>query len=243
MGQTRITKDQYEILVSEFRKDPKNAKGAARAANVDTRTARRAYLTGWSRPTWARPIVDVIEAEQRQVRAKLAVLEEKKILERRDLHQDRQLAEYDAVTERAKEAQAVRASMSNAMTGLAVVGSFSDAAIKVARESARQVILKIEAGDLSWVDGLPILTRFVTMADRVNRVLRTSMEAARLHTGEPEKFVSLETRTKVDGSKAVAALGENDLKQAIMDLCEGNLSSEARRFLAWQSEENGGEVH
>jgi hypothetical protein len=133
--------------------------------------------------------------------------------------------------------------MSNAMTGLAVVGSFSDAAIKVARESARQVIEKIEAGELSWVEGLPILTRFVTIADRVNRVLRTSMEAARLHTGEPEKFVSLETKSKVDGSKAVAALGENDLKQAIMDLCEGNLTREARQFLQWQSGESTGEVH
>jgi hypothetical protein len=59
------SRDLYNRLVSAFREAGGVSRHAARLAGVHEKTARKAFLLGWPRYEWARPIQEVI-AEERE---------------------------------------------------------------------------------------------------------------------------------------------------------------------------------
>ena len=61
MARCRLTLEQYRRLLEAFREEPGNAARAARIAEVDPRTALRAWHRGWIAPPWARCIEQVVD--------------------------------------------------------------------------------------------------------------------------------------------------------------------------------------
>lgn len=243
MARTRITREQYGLLVESFRETPGNAHKAAEHAGIHYRTALRAWRDGWLRPEWARPIKDVLEQEQMRTRAKMQRLKTEEVLEPVEraarLRDDRAKAQLDIIEERAREAQGVRATFNNALMMLGNIGQFQKASVTMCKKAAEQILTDATAGNLTPVQSIKMLNALSLISKRVTEQFELSMEVLRKHLGEPEKLVGIVGElptTKVDGDQAINALGEERLKKAIMDLAQGVDSEEAQQLIEWQVE-------
>lgn len=232
------------MMLTSYRLNPGRYQTAARAAGVHFRTAKRAFLEGWDNPPWARPISEVLEEERVAARAASVEVAQATASARARQIEEREVARLDAAREAGREAQAVRASLSNALSLLANLGQLSQASLAVSRAAAEDMLKEVQAGKLRWRDAMPFLKTLSLVSVRATDQLRESMAAMRLHLGKPEQLVSVLTdgtpTTLVDGKAAVAELGEERMRQALMDIAQGNITPDVRKVIEWQFEKNGG---
>lgn len=246
----RITREQYEILVESFRDDPGHIEKARIAAKVHFKTAKRAWLTGWDRPPWARAIRDVFEQEKVSARARTHKLAHEAALEKAEkaarLRDEKERARIDAIEEKAREALGVRGSMNSALMMLGNFGRFQRASHEMCEKAAAGLLADVQANRLPWQDALRVLDRLALTGKRISEMFLQSMEILRKHLGEPEKLLGVvgTPDTRVDGSAALNAMGGVDaLKKAIMDVAQGVDSPEAERLIEWQVEVSSQAVH
>ena len=236
----RITRGQYDALLTAYREKPAEYTHAAERAGVRWRTAKRAWEEGWEIPVWARPIKTVLEEEQIAARAALRASEEKREAERAAdsavRRKERDLARLDSIEERAREAQSVRAAMSNAMSLLAVSGALSKSSIALAQRAAQDIVADAQGGRISWDRAIATLKSLAWLSVQASSVARSAMEMLRLHLGEPEQIVAVTGGSAFAPVElAIDALGEEQLRQAILDLANGQMTEVAARLVDFQS--------
>ena len=239
MASARITKKQYDAMVEAHRERPGVISHAARRAKVIHRTAKRAFEEGWPKPNWARPIKEILAEDAIAARAELYEKEEAAARRGAKLRDERDVAKLDAIHERAREAEGVRSALSTSLAMFANIGQFSAVSIEFSQAAAADLRKDILAKKVKWKDAVPFLKALSLISERAVGQLKESMEALRLHTGDPQKLLGVSfdgTNTNVDASKAAEALGEEALAKAIVDLAVGEVSPEVERFLTWQAE-------
>lgn len=240
MGTFRGTREQYDKMLAAYRERPGEHAYAARAAGVEVRSARRGWRGHWTSPPWARCFQTVIEEDQAAARAKLAREEAARAAVAPEIREVRKVAEFDAVAEKVREAEACRASMSAAIAGLAVTGTMSKARVALARRVSEELLAATIKGDVSWERALGILSKLQWLDAQAGSQLKNAMEVLRLHIGEPDKFIRVSGEaaaraTDVDGAGAVEALGgEANLRQAVIDLAEGRMTPLVERLIEYQ---------
>lgn len=237
MASAKITKDQYDKLVEAYRDKPQVYTHAAKAAGVDHRTARRAWLEGWDRPGWARPIAAVLKEEQTRIRAKLAEEEAARAKEGAARREVQAQAKVDAIEEHAREAQAVRGAMNTAITVLATAAQLSKAHVALGETVAKGILKEAAEGTLPWEKALVLLKQLTWMSGQATTLVKAAVEILRKHTGDPldHGAESAAPSTQVDADRMVAAMGgEDQLKKAIQDLLEGRMTPEAERMVTFQ---------
>lgn len=255
MPTTRLTKDQYDELTRAFRERPARYQHAARRAGVHFRTAKRAYHEGWERPEWARPIEEVLLDEKRAARAAsadaVAAAATAEAEGRARAVQEREAARLDAAREASREAEGVRAALSNALSLMGNLGQLSKASLALTRRAADDLLKEVNAGKVSWKEAMPFIKSLSLVGQRATHQLKEAMEAMRLHLGKPEQLIgvvdsSAGATTLVDGEAAVADLGEERIRQVLLDLAEGNITEDVEAVIGWQvarTEGGGDSVH
>lgn len=224
--------------MKSYREQPNAHAAASRQAKVDIRTARRAWRKGWDNPEWARRgIQDLLEDERLSVRDRLVRDEEKQAQAATKLRTQRQRAKLDAIEERAKEAQAVRAAMANAMGLLGMSAQLAQGAAPLIQQAARK---RASEGDMEWKEAVKLTSQLSNIGLRASTIMKTSMEMLRLHTGDPQQIIGvagMEQSHQVDAAATAQAMGgEEVLKKAINDLLDGNMTDEAQRLVEVQAE-------
>lgn len=241
MPKARISKEQHDLLVEAFRERPGVALHAAARAGVTYRTAKRAWDPGWPDPGWATPIRQLFEDEERSARAILASEQALQAKESAQIREERALARFDAARERAREAEGVRAALSNSLSLMANLAAFSRASIELSQKAAGQLLDEVAKGQVPWREAVLFLTKLSLVGERATSQLKETMTAIRLHLGEPEKFVGIVAgsgpTTDVDGRSAVQVLGEDRVRQAVIDIASGRMTEDAERLMAWQVEQ------
>lgn len=243
MATARISRTQYDLLLEAFRARPGNYSHASQAAGVTVRTARRAWLRGWERPDWARPITSVFTQEQIGARARM---EAQKADRAARLRAERDKARFDAEEERAREALAVRGSLNASLMLLGNIGQFSRVSQQLAKKAADDLARDIVEDRISWRDALKVQSQLALVAKRTSEQLEKSMEALRKHIGEPEKILGVASSTpttEVDEGLAHDRLGEEGLKKAVMDLVMGRVDSPEASALIELQANQGEAVH
>ncbi len=243
MPRARVTREQFDEMVRSFREKPGRFQPAARAADVHHRTAKRAWERGWDSPAWARPIREVILDEQRAARA----LNEEAVQAERGARarkvEERELARIDTARERTREAEGVRAAMSSALSLLANLGILSKASIAVSQAAAKDLLKDVAANKVTWRQAMPFIKTLSLVGERATQQLKGAMEAMRLHLGRPQEILGVidvsGPTTLVDGEAVVSELGEDRLRQAVMDLAEGNVTKDVEALVSWQVERTG----
>lgn len=240
----RIPKETYDKLLTSYREAPGAHVRAAKEAGVARLTARKAFERGWDMPAWARPIRQVLEEEKEQARIQLARMNAKEAGEhrryRRTVKPPPPEVVFDAVMEKAREAKAIQVAMTNAITTLHITNEFKEVAEQLSVNTVRSIMRKIRDQKISEKKAIALLQQIVLLSERSMKVLRHSMEALRLHVGDPEKIIQVvesSSMKKVDGQRALEALGADTLERAIVSLCKGEITEDARRFLTWQAEQ------
>lgn len=251
MPTARIDKATYDLLLNAFRERPGVYTFAAGKAGVSHKTARRAWTKGWERPTWAKPIEQIVENERMGARAILVAEEKVKTEEQfREARQAREqdLARIDAIEERAREAQAIRSAFSSSMTLFANLGLLSKASIEMSKKASEMILEDVKEGKIAWEKAIQNLYRLGRIGIQASEQLQNAMEMLRLHLGNPQKIVGVQESkvqsfTEIDPEKAANALGPERLRQALLDLAQGKMTEDVDRLIAWQVDEVAPHVH
>jgi hypothetical protein len=210
-----FTQDDYNTLVSAFRKVPGNISGASRLAGVAPKTARRGWNEGWPE-RHQKPIRVVLEEEAAEVRKRLeeAAERERKLEEReRALRPlvDGERERLGAIARREEWSKACAASRHNAQAMLVSIGKLLNTALaKVG--SLREDLLKQELSPLQWVR----LTRdLITSGRQVAEALHLTLQTEHLALGQPTDIVGLApmAMTLDEAQKEIAA-AQNALDRA-----------------------------
>jgi hypothetical protein len=245
----RLEREEWNKMLAEYRNATSAAESdvharwshaaIARKFNCDPRTCQRAYEVGWTAPQWAtRAIKDILRDERLAARAALAETDDELKAKAERLRDERDLAKLDAVAEAAREAQAVRSTIQASLSLLANLALLSGASQDVARAAAKSIRAAANAGTLSQSDAMTFLGQFSRLAHQGSRQLETAMRTLRKHLGAPEEVIGLTTAhgpvTLVDGRAAIEGLGEDQLKQAIKDLADGQMTDAVDKLITFQ---------
>lgn len=186
MGRKSVTDKQRADLLESFRKDvepgsPGSFRRAAEAAQVDRRTARRAWQRAWP---GMKPIREVIEAEKVGARAALRKAELAAMLEERT-----KLAQESAIQSRAEEGSAVLLVTRAASVALGAMHSkqvFEHVAhLAVLTQENRPESLEAKAARSAMKDFALTLARLAQAAERGQRMARLLLgEATTILGGE-----------------------------------------------------------
>lgn len=106
------SRDLYNRLVSAFREAGGVARHAARLAGVHEKTARKAFLLGWPRYEWARPIQEVLAEERSKGLAVVAERARREAARAESESRDSRAAGVEAA---AQEAQILTAARKNVL--------------------------------------------------------------------------------------------------------------------------------
>ena len=235
MARCRLTLEQYRRLLEAFREEPGNAARAARIAEVDPRTALRAWHRGWIAPPWARCIEQVVDEEHIAVRARARELareeERKTALADATVRIEKREARADAVDDRARELQASRSTLSGAMTALGVVGLLSKPVLRLAERLAK--LLEGEIDKLNRDEAFALLSQYNVLLSHTSLVAKRAVETARLVAGAPQRIIGHKvldgtSEIPIQPEKALDFLGSPErVARAAKDLFEGNLTPDA----------------
>lgn len=212
-------------MVDAFRITPGRFEPVARATRLSVKTVKRAWQLGWSEPEWARPITNVFDDEAISARAEI---ERRRAEKAARLRGKKEQARLDAEEERIKEGQAVRGSLNTSLMLFSNIGLFSRVSIEMCKRAADDLEKDVAAGNVTWREALKVQSQLSLTSKRISEQLLSSMDALRKHLGEPEKLlgvVSNSPSSEVDAGLAVARLGEDGLRKAILDLVEGRPDS------------------
>lgn len=233
----RLTKEQYDQLVSAYLEQPGRHTHAAESARVNLVTAKRAWKEGWSGPEWAmRPVSEICQERQVELRAILNMAESERAKAASQLRKLRRGAHLDALDEKAREAQAVRVSMSSAIGLLAMTQNLVRKAMPAVERSVDKFIAQ---GNLTGPQAVDLVYQIAKITQKSQESLHRSMEMVRLHLGEPSQIIGVVGNvadSPVDAQSAVQALGSEALfRKAVSDLMDGNMSSEATQLVELQA--------
>lgn len=237
----RIPHETYKRMVEFFRREPGATKRCSRILRVHYNTAHRAWHEGWPNPEWARePIKNILVEEMRGVRA--VANEQAEAVQAQAGAQrikEREQARLDVLTERSREAHAIRATLSAAITNLATVGTLSKMSVPVAEYTQRKVMESISTGVLKTGEGLSILSKLSALAREAGSNLASSMQMIRLHLGEPNQIIGSvgDPAHKANAVLAYEQLGPELVRKAVIDILDGRVSEEADQLLRWQVEQ------
>jgi hypothetical protein len=239
MSKRAITPELFNDLIRAFRLQPGVYSAAARVSGVTHKTAKKAWLEGWPNKGF-KPIKDQMEAERSQVRAHVALAEgeeamavRKEILEEMERGIDGHL-EGEASKVYAMEVKMEEARMLGGIRGLitsnvdslrALAGASEGLATKLAQSIRTHVDSEEELvfGTVEY-NRAQRAFRGVAMAARdISTAVKTTIEAERLHIGEP---------TEIVGHKDLDAMTIEELMEEIAQADESITAGERRGLIA-----------
>jgi len=144
MGRKAVTEEVYNKLIAAFRDGPGIINRAARLADVDWRTAKKAWETGWPRKNF-HPIKKVIAEDRVKARA---ALEAAQAAKRAMIEKEREEARKQAIEALKQEGQMVGFARAQSLQNLAVaieLGRMVRAMIPSLKEFADVEVQKIQA--------------------------------------------------------------------------------------------------
>lgn len=206
------SRDLYNRLVAAFREAGGVARHAARLAGVHEKTARKAFLVGWPRYEWARPIQQVIADER-----------------------DKSLA---LVSERARRDAARAESESAAARGAAVEAAAQEGAILTAARRNVLAVLGLSAKLVPAMDALVGVIRAATLdaegKPRPAAEIGLSPEQA---FGLLSRHASMLARATVVGEQVITlGRAERGQASAIVGVAVADLTPEAAADLIEEQE-------
>jgi hypothetical protein len=179
----KITQDLYDRLMEAFKNKPGNYRHAAQVSGCDQRTAKKAWLAGWTQATtpWAVPIKTTLEGEQQRAREKLAYAQQ-------EMTRTKAVVE-DASTQLAEEAKLVRNVRQAASASLGVIALVFPAA----QELGKQIVEDVKAGRLKGdpTAAMLVLQRFITSAARVASIAEMAQVMERRRLGQPSDVIAI----------------------------------------------------
>ena len=192
MKRTVVDEALYARLVEAYRHEPGNKTHAARVAEVDRRTATKAWLEGWPKLGFD-PIQKTIEDEQKAARALLIEKRadqdaEQKLAREREVQATEIAAKNDAIASRSEEAQTVRAARHNAMGLLAVTAQI----LRGANKLAKHVEAEIEHMELKPQQAIALFQSIASTARQANETAKIAISMERTLLGEPDKIIGVE---------------------------------------------------
>lgn len=205
MGQRGvITKETAEAILQSGRTSPGNAAAAARAADCDPRTAKKAWELGLRTcpdPHYHRPFKDILLEEQAEVRARVQREQEEAsriaVATEASRRGDVQAKAIDDVTQqRAQEERLVRNARAATIVLLSNVTNIAAGATALGakvRESLEA--LAADGSVLSVTQAKNVVSlvgRLATSLRQLNDAGQKSMEMSRLLAGEPGKIVGIQ---------------------------------------------------
>lgn len=179
----------YDSLMESFREAPGNVSRAARHAECDRRTARRAWEEGWP-DAGLRSCKVVVEEEQAEARARLKDLRAEELAEiAREKERRQELADRaareDAVTSRLEEAQTVRAARHNAMALLVTTQRM----LRAGNKLAEKVETSLAEAVVKPATAVSLFREMATTARAANETAKLAIAMERVLLGDPEKVV------------------------------------------------------
>lgn len=218
----------WDRLIEAFRQRPGNASAAARHADVDPRTARRAWAEGihWmKKDKFRKPIRETLLEEQEQARARLAMAEDLKAktlaeetarleAERKSVVTAR--AADDRAETRVQESQLARLCRGSTIGLAASLAKMSKGVVDLADRlketldavaqatnpdgSARSLTLSEAKAAVG------IVGRYATMCKQANEAARNIVETERVLLGEPTAILGVKRIDEVTATEAEARL-------------------------------------
>jgi hypothetical protein len=197
----------YDALVAAFRVHPDDFRAAGKMAGCDYRTARKTWISGWALKgtPWARPIRELMEAEQIAARAKLGQeAADSKV-------RVTQVAAEDAVTQKAEEAKLTRNVRNAASASLGVVAQ----AFPAAQELVKGFVEEVKAGKYRGDPNaaLRAIGSFVNTVGRVASIASLAQQMERRRLGEPNDILAVQGMDAVDDALSLDDL-DRELKAA-----------------------------
>lgn len=241
MAGTPLSRDLYDRMVAAYRECPGNHSRAARAVGVDRRMTTRAWLKGWPRYAWARPVSAVLAEEHDTARSRLAAVEQRALAERQA---ERDKASVASVEARTEEEQLLRAARRDVLGVLVIAAELTPAVRVLGRlvmEAITLLARQIQAGGGELTPKQ--IGQFVEIVDRHARLVSKAVYAAdavlklsRLERGEPGYLVGVradaldEQAEKLSEAEALAELRHGrDLLEEM--LREGALPAELEQVV------------
>jgi hypothetical protein len=232
-------------MMGAFRTLPGNASHAARAAGVDPRTARKAWLHGLKTARdvkYHEPFREILDRERTETRARLAELEEQaaKMTHQAEAQrrQDVQLkAITDLTEERVQETQMVRLARAGTMVllqnvttisaGVTALGKKVRSALEARAASAEELTYREAAETVALVG------KMATALRQVNDAGQKAMEMTRLLVGEPTSIVGHQHLESVSVGEARERIKAAEralvtLEEAGVQMVDGNTQAIAR---------------
>jgi hypothetical protein len=224
------SRDTYNRLVSALRETGGVIAPAARIANTTERTVKKAFLTGWPRYDWARPI-QVVLAEERE-RA-LGIVAERARREAERAAQDARDARELGIEAAAQEAQILTAARKNV---LAVFGLSArlvpamDALVDVIRHATLDESGRKRAPSeirISPTNALGLLSRHASILARAMAVGEQVVALGRAERGQASAIVGVAI-ADITAEAAAELIEEQETAISLIR----NAASTARRRLS-----------
>jgi precorrin-4 methylase len=184
----------------------------------------------------------LIHEEQAELRARLAIEEQKKVAEMPRAREAKAIAAIDAGQEKLREAEGIRAAISASITALAASAQLAPAKLTLSKKAAEAIVTHASSGKMEWQEAIGHLTKLASLDAQAVKLLRESQAMLTRHVGDPDEHIiptgyDSAPVTRVDGVSASRAMGgPENLRQAIKDLAEGNMTELAMRLVGFQSE-------
>lgn len=202
MARRAITQEIYNALLTAYREHPAGHGHARVAAGVDSRTAKKAWQEGWPKLGWAPPIKGVVEEEQKEARARLAVEQAKAtnaaMKAGAALPQGLQgAAKEDALDSRVKEAQLVRLARDNTLLLLGSVQGLLKGTFELSKQ-AKDLVVEAKLSPMQ-------LSRFYAnvakVAHEANDAGRLAMHLERQLVGAPTEIIGIASVSLSDAER------------------------------------------
>jgi hypothetical protein len=209
MAKPNTIKGRYNRVLEAYREDPSHPYTVARRAEVDPRTAIKAWELGWPKKG-LEPIRTVFAREQQKARAEILA---KQATNKAVLLKEREDAVAQAAKARAEEGQMVAWARGSALQAMTVAVSLAVSARKLAGQVKQQIdaLAELAPGDPSYLtasQGLTTLQRIADLLAKIDSVAATSMQMERLHLGQPTNITAnvITSQTEMTIEEAAARI-------------------------------------
>ncbi len=227
MGKRAITPELYNDLIRAFRLQPGIYGAAARACGCCHKTAKKAWHKGWEDKGFL-PIAKILENEKAQVRTQVALMEGEVALENRAEIMQEMAASIDGHLEaEASKVYALKVKMEElAMLGnarglvtanLQSLRSMAEASELLAsrlgasiREFAMDESEPLVFGTPEYNRAQRAFRGIAMSAREITTAVKTTLEAERLHMGEPTEIIGHKDLDDMSIEELVAEIEESD---------------------------------
>lgn len=205
VGKRAMTPELFNDLIRAFRLQPGIYSAAARASGCAHKTAKKAWLVGFP-PKGFKPIKELMETERSQIAAHVALAEGEEAMEARkaiveemqegiDGKLEQEASKVYAMGVKVEEARMLGLTRGLITSNVESLRALAGASEGLSTKLAESIKTFIESED-DLVFGTPEYNRAqrafrgVAMAARdISTAVKTTIEAERLHVGEPTEIV------------------------------------------------------